>query len=343
MLRFCDSVGHYTFNTFTPDNARMLLKWTGTATTIGGGAASALGRFGVGGFQFFTGYSLYKDLDSQQTWILGIAFKLNYSAVETILLEVRDGASQQVEMRITSTGLVKVTRAGTQLAIGTVPISSYVWHFAELKVKIDNTTGTVQAKVNGVTHASASGIDTQATANAYANRIYIGGPQANVQLEMGDLYVCDDQGATNNDFLGDVRVECLFPNGNGNSSQFLGSDGNSTDNYLLVDEMNDPNGDTDYVESATVGNKDTYAYTNLTATSGTVYGLQILPYARQTDAGVRKIASVARHSGSELNSADETLSTSYQYLIDIRETKPGGGSWSISDINGAEFGVVVAA
>jgi hypothetical protein len=136
-------------------------------------------------------------------------------------------------------------------------------------------------------------------------------------------------------------VECLFPNGNGASSQWVGSDGNSTDNYLLVDEAA-PNDDTDYVTSATVGDKDTYAYSNLTPGSGSVYAVQIAAWARKTDVAERKIATIARTT-SEQDSADRTLATTYTYYLDVRNTRPGGGAWSISDVNGAEFGVKVTA
>jgi len=109
-----------------------------------------------------------------------------------------------------------------------------------------------------------------------------------------------------------------------------------------VDETT-PNDDTDYVESGTAGDKDTYTYTNLTPTAGTVYGVQILPYVRKTDAGARSIKSIARHSGTEVDGPEQVLGTSFVYARDIREAKPGGGAWSISDVNGAEFGVKVFA
>lgn len=91
-----------------------------------------------------------------------------------------------------------------------------------------------------------------------------------------------------------------------------------------------------------MGDKDTYTYEAM-PNSGTVHGVQIIPCAYKTDASARQIYTVARHSGSEVDSAAHTLTTSYAYYHDIRETKPGGGSWSVSDVNGAEFGVKIAA
>jgi hypothetical protein len=121
-----------------------------------------------------------------------------------------------------------------------------------------------------------------------------------------------------------------------------GSDGNSTNNYLLVDEAT-PNDDTDYVSSATPGDKDTYAYSNMNATAGTVFGVQPVPAARKDDAGARSIVTIARLSGTEVDGPVKTMATTYAYYADMRETKPGGGSWSISDVNSAEFGVKINA
>jgi hypothetical protein len=153
--------------------------------------------------------------------------------------------------------------------------------------------------------------------------------------------VCDGSGATNNDYLGDIRVECLFPNGDGASSAFVGSDGNSVNNYLLVDETV-PNDDTDYVQGTVVGDKDTYAYQDLTTTAGSVYGVNIIPRHRKADAGGRTAVTVGRESGgTEADSSAITILDSYIYNYDIRETKPSGGAWSISEVNGAQFGMKV--
>ncbi|MGI0150005.1 MAG: hypothetical protein ACREDF_10815, partial [Thermoplasmata archaeon] len=219
-----------------------------------------------------------------------------------------------------------------------------VFHYIEFKVTISDASGVAVLKINGVTELTGSGLDTQNTTNASADRVLLGlnGSALNVNTDYDDLYVCDGSGTVNNDFLGDIRCEYIPPNGNGNSSQFVGSDGNSVDNYLLVDEAT-PNDDTDYVESGTITEKDTYAQGNLTPTSGTVYGVQMLPYARKTDAGVRSIASIARLAAAEDLSVDKILSTSYSYFPDIRETKPGGGAWTVTDVNNAEFGCKISA
>jgi hypothetical protein len=282
---------------------------------------------------------------ARQTIIVGRAFNITGTiATDRTLIALYDGSTLHTDVRFTTNNKIIVTRNGTQLGSDFLTTAN-TWHYVELKVKIDDSTGTYEARLDGVSVISGTGADTRNGGNATADRVRFGPSvtgNATIDERMDDVYICDDQGSTNNSFLGDVRIECLFPNNNGNSSQLVGSDSNSTDNYLLVDEST-PNSDTDYVESSTVGDKDTYAMGNLTSTTGTVYGIQILPYAKKTDAGTRSIKSVTRLSATEEDSADKPLSTGYTYLPDIRETKPGGGAWTITDVNNAEIGVKVSA
>lgn len=343
MLRFCDSFDHYA-------TAQIGQKWT----TLGaGGSIAAGGRHGSRLQLLSATGAVTKTLDAQQTWIVGVAiFSADVGSPSTNptgIIALLDAGTVQMDVRMNdaTNRQLTITRNGTVLATGTTSLALSTWYFIEFKVFIHDTTGTAELKINGVTELSLTNVDTKNTANASANAVRLGaagassgGTQATWLFD--DFYVCDGQGATNNNFLGDVRVEAIFPDGNGNSSQMLGSDGNSTDNYLLVDEAT-PNDDTDYVSEDTVDQKDTYAYGSVTPGSGTVHGVQVLPYARKTDAGARSIKSVARVSGTEEDSATKVLSMSYLYLSDIRETKPGGGAWSISDVNGAEFGVKLVA
>jgi hypothetical protein len=235
------------------------------------------------------------------------------------------------------------TRAGTTLGTGTHVLAVDTWYYVEIKVTVHNSTGSFEVRVGEELDSSGSGIDTQNSANASINQLWFGqtaGAQG-TSMAWDDYYVCDDTGAVNNNFLGDLKIECLFPSADGNSSQFDGSDGNSSANYQLVDEVT-PNDDTDYVQSADVGDEDTYTYGDLATTTGSVFAVQPIPYARKTDAGSRQIVSTARLSAVETDSLAKSLADTYLYLPDVRETKPGGGSWTITDVNNSEFGVKVS-
>lgn len=339
-LRFIDSADHYTSLADKYNNS------SNASVAAGRGRASAALNLNQWGSVAF----IVKTLDLQPTWIIGFAFRTNVFSTSgngCVLSVSESGSVTHMRVELTPTGKLRVTRNGTQLGSDSpITIALNTYYYFEFKTTIHDTTGVAHLKVNGVDQVNLTNQDTRNGGNAGADSFVFGSligvsPFGNIDYD--DIYVCDATGsAPTNDFLGDCRVDCIDPNGNGNSSQFVGSDGNSTDNYLLVDEAA-PNGDTDYVESATVGNKDTYTYENHPIAAGTVYGVQVNMNARKTDAGLRKVVSVARLSTNEVDSAEHSLSTSYLYYRDIRETKPGGGAWSITDINNAEFGVKVTA
>lgn len=353
MLRFVESFDHST----SPSP-----KWDGTSNQFFAVQVGVAGRFGTAGGQaanlgggvLDSRAGAFKDLGgSESTWTVGFAAQI-YGASNgnpVLLMGLYEiGNGFHTGIWVDSNRRLLVRRNVTTLATYAPVISNLVYHYFEFQSTIHDTLGSYELRMDGMTILSASSVDTRNGGSGYADRIHFSGG-----INSGDgavfAYACDDiymldsvdsgvGGMPNNTFLGDVKVSALFPNGNGNSSLMLGSDGNSVNNYLLVDETS-PNGDTDYVESATVSNKDTYAYTDLTTTTGSIYGVQILPYVRKTDAGTRKIASIARLSATEVDSADRTLNSGYAYFPDVRETKPGGGQWAIADVNSAEFGVKV--
>lgn len=339
-LLFCDSFDHYA----TADRGEKY-QTIGSGGAITGGA----GRTGSAWVATNQNHNMRRALGvNAGTLIAGTAFKLTGDPANIAsVLAFFDDTTEQISVRINaSSKILRVSRAGTDLEVGSTVLADNTWYYIELKALIANA-GTYELRINGVVEVDGSA-DTQNTANAYANAIQIVGPTAGgnfgESLTWDDLYVCSStdsgvSGAPNNDFLGDVTVQSLHPNGNGNSSMMVGSDGNSVDNYLLVDETA-PNDDTDYVQGLNVDDKDTYNYGSLTATAGSVYGVQVLMHARKTDAGLRSICAVTRESGAEEDGADHALSTSYLYYLTIFENEPGGATdaWTIAEVNGAEYG-----
>lgn len=336
-LVFCESWEHYS----TIADAIGFGKWaTGNLDIVAGA-----GRDGGKCVGSQNNRILVKNFDDEYTtFIIGFAYKMATIQNQDVLrlLEL-GGATLHITLRVNGAKFQVCRSSGTILATGATTVNANTWYYVELKVKINDTTGTVDMQVNGVNELALTGQDTKNGGSTgqigTINLPSQGGPN---WVYWDDLYVCDDTGATNNNFLGDVKVECIFPNGNGTTSQLDGSDGNQVDNYLLVDETTQ-DGDITYVESADIGDKDTYAYGALATAAGTVFGVQLNPLVRKNDAGSRSIVSVARVSGTEEDSAVELLSDSYLYLSDTRDTKPGGGAWTIADVNAAEFGVKVNA
>lgn len=347
MLLFCDSFDHYA-------TADILEKWT--TTNFGNMSIASNGRFGTSNLRGSASNNgaweatWVNPAGNLQTWIVGAAVAGAFSNPSVlnwrVFALVDSGTTQLTLKRNMSTGVLELYRGDgtTLLASGTTTILASTYYYVEMKAKIDNSTGAVTVKLNGVTELTYSG-DTAASANNSADRLTVVGStgiSSTLTCDYDDLYIADTTGSILNDFIGDARVVALTPNGNGNSSQLVGSDGNSTNNYQLVDES-PPNDDTDYVESSTAGDKDTYTFSDLSQANGTIYGVQININAKKTDAGSRSIASVARLSGTESDGPTTTLTTSYKDIRDVRETDPSSAQWTITNVNSAEFGVKIVS
>jgi hypothetical protein len=269
-----------------------------------------------------------------------VAFNFPVLSTQQIIRFIGDGASH-TDVRI-SAGKLIITLGGTLLATGTTTIVANTWYQIEFYTEVHDTSGTASVWLNGdaVPEVTFSG-DTKGGGTGVIDTIFFASGQAvnGAVDKWDDLVVYDTTGSVNNaPQLGDLRCTAFYPNGDGTASQLVGSDGNSTNNYLLVDETT-PNDDTDYVQTATIGNKDTYQFDNLGATAGGVLAVQTKLWAKKTGAGTREIVPVLKLGGTEVDGTSISLGVSYGRYDEIQEEKPGGGIWSASDFNGTEFGV----
>jgi hypothetical protein len=195
--------------------------------------------------------------------------------------------------------------------------------------------------VDGVSVLSLTSQDTKQSANATAGTVRIG---SSVRGLFDDVYICDATGSIRNDILGPQKVYTLLASGNGNSSQFVGSDADSTDNYLLVDEA-DTDDDTTYVESSTATNRDDYAFGDLPDTLSQINGVSINAIAKKDDAGTRALDLYTRISATNYDAAlDAALAESYTNHQHIFEQNPDDAAdWANADVDGANFGIEVAS
>lgn len=346
-LLFCDSCDHYSI-------AQAGRKWTDiTASNLTINTTN--GRRSTSSLRNSTSTTQYarKNLGTNAaTLIVGFAIKITGGISQAgYILGMGDSGADQMTLLINADATISVRRSTTNVATSVATLNvSGAYQYLEFKV-VHSATGSYEVRLNGANILSASGVDTTNTANNFANQVSffnrvgstLGGLGAGTNTDIDDIYVCDGTGSGNNDFFGDVRVDCFFPNANGNSSQLVGSDGNSTDNYLLVDET-PANDDTDYVQSSTVSDKDTYNFSNMLHTPATINGVQINLTATKTDAGLRSMQTVIRSGGSDTDGTARALGTGYVVLSQIAETDPNtAAAWTQAGFDAAEFGAKVAA
>lgn len=341
MLLFMDGFDHYA-------TADITKKWT--SNSGGGlGIVGGAGRRGTSGFQVISSSSyVNKTIPPTTSLIFGFSIKLgSLPSTSTLLLTLFDGSTQQCELRVNADGTLQVLRAANTLTNGasTLALSTGVEYYIEWKVTIADSiaANSCKVRVNGVDWINvAAGQDTKAGTNATVNSVRLGAFGTGIgTTTFDDFYICDNSGSTNNDFLGDVRIDTLFPSGDGNYSQFTPSTG--TTHYTLVDEST-PN-TTDYNDGASVGDRDSYAMGNLSAlASSTVYGVQVNAAIVKDDAGSKSATTFVRSSSTNADGASVALSTSQAYVSQVFETDPNGSvAWTETTVNAMEAGVKVTA
>jgi hypothetical protein len=173
-------------------------------------------------------------------------------------------------------------------------------------------------------------------------------------VTLSDIVLLDTNGsAPTNDFLGDVHVETKMPTGDGTHTDFAPSPAGT--HYTTVDERPSYNGDTDYVQSTAVGDKDTYTHEAMIS-SGTVYGVAVYAVGEATDTGTRKVKGLVRSGSSEVTGSEEVALAyaDYYHLLGVSgvsslvrgvvELDPqGGGAWTTARVDASEIGVSVSA
>jgi hypothetical protein len=275
------------------------------------------------------------------TLVMGFAFLCNSTILtNTIIAGFLDGTTIQVAVRWQGNNLPLqlVNNAGTVLATGVTRLQVNTWYYLEIKVVFGGAgVGSAVVKLNGAAEISYSG-STISTTNNYANGIT--GP-GNISLFVDDLYVLDTSGAAPyNDFLGDVRVATLSPNGQGSSTQW--SPVGSSVNWACVNDLTSDD-DLTYVASGTAGQRDLYTLQDL-PTTGQVLAVQIAVKARKDDAGNRVVRIVEKQGTNTRLGPDTALSTAWvHYITPIRTTAPDGTAWDASKVNGLEVGVEVVS
>lgn len=300
--------------------------------------ATANTRTGVGGAISLGVSNANQPLASSGgTRVIGFGYMAPDRATGVTFFGIFEGAICHLSLRLDASNHLQLYRGNgtTLLATSTwvMPAVS-AWTYFEIKAVIHDTTGSVEIRADGNTTPiiSVSGVDTRNAGTGVIDTLFwsrLSGSGAAVD----DVYVED----TN--FLGDVVVRTLLPNGNGASSQWTGSDGNSVDNYLLVDEPN--SSATDYVGAAAASLTDLYTLFDLPA-GYTPLATQLLTYAAKSDGGTPPVLKPVTRGdgGTVLEESAITLSTTYQVFRGaIRTTDPDGDALTLTNVNGMQAGV----
>lgn len=260
------------------------------------------------------------------------------------------GTVLHVEVRhfINDGGTIALYR-GTTLLDSVAGVGNAAGEYFQIKVFIDDTNGFIEVRRNATTDAIIrfDGDTKNGGVDALIDRVYYHrGDVGGTGNFLDDLYICNGVDATGtqgrpfNDYLGDVRIYPRFPTGN-DQTQLDGSDGNSVDNYLLVDEANTPN-TADYVGSDVDGEFDTYAFDDLPADTSIVYAVKFHMNAYKSDSGTKSGRRIIRRAGTNHGGPDLSLATSPANSIEsVTQDPEAAGIWTPANFNSSTFGYEV--
>jgi hypothetical protein len=218
--------------------------------------------------------------------------------------------------------------------------TSYVtsaWNLMEIHVKIANSPdGIIELYMNGILTATFYG-DTQPGADTTIDSLVYRGPQQTYfdDLALNDTSNADGRG--DNSWCGDGHVELLVANDNGDTNEWVGSDGDSVNNYALVDDI--PASGTDYVKAST-DIKDMYNVGDYTPTGKIVTRVWAECRAMDNNAQSGSIWLGFKHGGVEyLSSAVRALTNVYNEVVgDYAKTDPSDSTtWSEADLDAIQF------
>jgi hypothetical protein len=218
---------------------------------------------------------------------------------------------------------------GNILGTGITPISADTWHFIELRYRLNNSISANDSSysVNGISRFSVQSASTGTTSHYFDSLV--------IYDATGSRWNADT-------FEGQHRFQFLSPTGNGATNDFVGSDADSTDNYLHVDD-NPHDGNTSYTEASGIGDIDLYEHLDISGTPPAILAVQSYNVLQKTDGGAKTARLVCNSSGINYFGSGITAANG-QYIDNwyIWENDPNtGAQWTQSNLDAAQFGIEV--
>lgn len=286
-------------------------------------------------------------LTTETVFGMGAFFYLNQlpgAASRFYLFQPRDTANvAQCTLSVSTAGAIELrngTVTGTvlaQSADGVISAGTYL--HVEARFTINDTTGDIEVRVNGVTVLTANGLDTKATANAGCNQVVIGRVSApdSAVVDVSDFMWWDTtntDGAGNNTFLGEVQWIAKLPTADTATTDWVRNTG-SNDFDMIKDAT--PDDDTTYISAANVSDASIFAQADLPGTVSEVIAVLHRTLSRKTDPGISSLKQSAVSGVSVADGATYALSETWTYYTDAFGVDPATGvRWTPSGFNASQ-------
>jgi hypothetical protein len=228
------------------------------------------------------------------------------------------------------------------------------WYYIEIRVKVSDTAGIVELRVDGETWFKTENIDTSIGGTPDIDQIWLtsGESYPNSSWGSGAIYRISDfwavspTGGNQTSFQYPAIIDVLYPNAETADQDFTPQTG--TDNSAMVDDLPQHDFDTTYNESNTAAHKDRFTTgdTLTDPTVGEVKAVQVQAIVKDTAAsGTRTARCVIFENATEGVGTTQTLTENdFMALYHIFEDNPDTSlPWLKADVAGSEFGYEIVA
>lgn len=218
-------------------------------------------------------------------------------------------------------------------------VTPNVLHYLAWKVTIDPVNGSVIVYFDGVEvpELTLTGINTRGLASATWDTCMWGSTYGVWGTHpICDMYAADGTdpsgaGHDLHDVIPEAQVDYLPANGNGYISEFVGNDGNSVNNFELVDDNGgtnvNPDEDTTYIQSTNPA-RDAFTKAACADPAVTVVGASVYARARKPDAGTALMRVGVRSGSTDKMSDVQSISLDYSDLYLSIGHDPADGALS---------------
>lgn len=293
---------------------------------------------------------------------LGFAFRVSTLPTGNATLAYTLTGGLSAGLVLTSAGAIKfVTGSGALSATTTVADTGYAgptiaantWYYVEWKVKAGSglAAGDFQVHVNGtLANGNSGAITNNFSGSSLTTGLGLGFQITRTwataaTIDYDDLYICDASGSRNNAFLGDCRVETLFPTSDSAvNSAWVPTPSGAGTNWQRVKEA-PPDKDTTFVSTSTTGARDGYLLGSLSSAPAAIFGVMTIAVVSDNlGSNSRKVNDYLVSGPTTLDAAQSGLVVgSYLAYTVLFETDPNtSAAWTASAVNSLEAGIKLA-
>jgi len=279
---------------------------------------------------------------SYATLVAGCAFQNFITSNTHAFFSFEDSTTLQVCLAVTVAGALQFYRGlpstnpiGSATANGV--ITSGIWHFIEIQVTINSSTGVVKCWLDGTLLINSTGLNTQASGNASANQVRIGDFNNATGMFADDFYCLDTTGsAPLNAPLGDSRIITKMPSSAGDLTNWTANGAGS--NWQCVKEI-PPDDDTTYVSSNTTSQRDSYTMQSASLVNTPNFVVGRYRY-KKDDASMHTMSPLIKTPSGTTNVSFGSFTVASQYVFsDVQfGTDPSGGAWTASTADAVQLG-----